>query len=128
MSPAVALTPRVRIMVICDAVWESKIKADVFDLEGVRQSMTVEAVPFVPLQLWLFLVLSSPRAGSFPGYVRIVNDRTEKAVFYHTWILARRSTLTQEQRRSTPRYGARSPKMGPIAFRFGFSVRRGATC
>ena len=79
---AAALTPRVRMMAICDAVRESMVEADVFDLEGVRQSMAAQAFPFVPSQLWLFLVLSSPRAGSFPGYVRIVNDGTEKAVFY----------------------------------------------
>src|ERR1019366_2338202 len=79
---AAALTPRVRMMAICDAVRGSMIEADVFDLEGVRQSMAAQTSPFVPSQLWLFLVLSSPRAGSFPGYIRIVNDRTEKAVFY----------------------------------------------
>ena len=79
---AAALTPRVRMMAICDAVRESMIEADVFDLEGVRQSMAAQAFPLVPSQLCLFLVLSSPRAGSFPGYIRIVNDRTEKAVFY----------------------------------------------
>jgi hypothetical protein len=82
MSAAVALTPRVRMMAICDDVRESILEADVFDLDGVRQSIDAPAFPFVPLQLWLFLVLSSPRAGSFPGYIRIVNDRTEKAVFF----------------------------------------------
>jgi hypothetical protein len=82
MSAAVALTPRVRMMAICDAVRESMVEADVFDLEGVRQSMAAQAFPFVPSQLWLFLVLSSPRAGSFPGYIRIVNDSTAKAVFF----------------------------------------------
>jgi hypothetical protein len=30
----------------------------------------------------LFLVLSSPRPGRFPGYVRVINDQTNKAVFY----------------------------------------------
>jgi hypothetical protein len=34
MGAAVALTPRVRIMVICDAVRKSKIEADVFNLKA----------------------------------------------------------------------------------------------
>src|ERR1051325_3335773 len=82
MSAAVAVTPRVRIMVICDAVLESMIEPGFYDLEGVRQTMTTDAFPFVPAQLWLFLLLSSPRAGSFPGYVRVVNERTDRVVFY----------------------------------------------
>jgi hypothetical protein len=79
---AAALTPRVRIMAICDGVRESKTEAGVFHLKGVRQGMTADAFPFVPARLWLFLVLSSPRAGEFPGYLRVVNDRTDKAILY----------------------------------------------
>lgn len=69
-------------MAICDGVRASKIEADVFHLKGVRQSVTANAFPFVPARLWLFLVISSPRAGEFPGYLKIVNDRTDKAVLY----------------------------------------------
>src|SRR5713226_2406186 len=79
---AAALTPRVRIMAICDGVREGKTEAGVFHLKGVRQGLTADAFPFVPERLWLFLVLSSPRAGEFPGYLVVVNDRTEKIVFY----------------------------------------------
>src|ERR1022692_638623 len=76
------LTPRVRIMAICDGVRESKFEAGVFNLKGVRQGMTADAFPFVPNRLWLFLLLSSPRAGEFTGYVRVVNDQTDLIVFH----------------------------------------------
>lgn len=79
---AVALTPRVRMMAICDGVRESKTEVDVFHLKGVRQAVTADAFPFFPRRLWLFLVLTSPRLGDFPGYLRVVNDQTDKAVFY----------------------------------------------
>src|SRR5437899_721972 len=81
MAPA-ALTPRVRIMAICDGVRESKIEAGVFHLKGVRQAITAQAFPFVPARLWLFVVLSSPRGGTFPGYVRVVSDETGRVVFH----------------------------------------------
>jgi hypothetical protein len=32
--------------------------------------------------LWLFLVLSSPRPGIYPGYVRVINEATDKAVLF----------------------------------------------
>jgi hypothetical protein len=79
---AAALTPRVRIMAICDGVRASKTEADVFHLKGVRQGMTADAFPFVPSQLRLFVLLASPRAGEFPAYVAVVNDSTDKIIFY----------------------------------------------
>jgi hypothetical protein len=79
---AAALTPRVRMMATCDGVRPSKIEVDVFHLKGVRQAMTARALPFIPDQLWLFVLFSSPRAGEFPWYVRVVNDRTGKAILY----------------------------------------------
>src|SRR5437868_5381055 len=79
---AAALTPRVRIMAICDEVRKSKTEVDVFHLKGVRQGITARRFPFLPKQLWLFLLLSCPRDGEYPCYVRIVNDRTDKIVFY----------------------------------------------
>ena len=77
-----ALTPRVRIMTICDGVRESKAEAGVFHLKGVRQAMTAQSFPIVPSRLWLFVLLSSPRAGEFPGYVRVVDERTDRVVFH----------------------------------------------
>jgi hypothetical protein len=79
---AAALTPRVRMMAICDGVRESKFEAGVFHLKGVRQGMTAGAFPFVPARLWLFLLPSNPRAGEFTSYVRVVNDRTDRVVFH----------------------------------------------
>ena len=79
---AVALTPRVRSMTICDGVSESKTEVGVFHLKGVRQAMTAGTFPFVPSRLWLFVLLSSPRPGEFPGYVRVVNDRTDRVVYH----------------------------------------------
>src|SRR5260370_31519372 len=79
---AAALTPRVRIMAVCDRVRESTTEAGVFDLKGVRQEITANGFPFVPSRLWLFLVLSSPRPGEYPGYVRVIDESTDKTVFY----------------------------------------------
>src|SRR5437762_1006743 len=81
MGVAAALTPRVRIMVICDSVGKCKTEAGVFHLKGVRQAVTARAFPFAP-SLWVFLLLSSHRAGVFPGYVRVVNDKTDRVVFH----------------------------------------------
>jgi hypothetical protein len=75
-----ALAPRVRLMAICDGVRESKIEAGVFNLKGVRQGITALAFP-LPAELRLFLVLSCPRAGEFPGSILVTNSRTEKAIF-----------------------------------------------
>ena len=94
---AAALTPRVRMMAICDRVRETKTETDVFHLKGVRQAITANAFPFGPAHLWLFLVLSNPRGGEFPGYLRVINDRTDKRS--HTAIsrLGRNSTRTAER-------------------------------
>jgi hypothetical protein len=82
MGIAAALTPRVRLMVICDKIRASKTEADVFDLKGVRQSLTTNVVPFFPRDLWLFVLLSSPRYGRFPGYVCVVNENNDKTIYF----------------------------------------------
>jgi hypothetical protein len=76
-----ALAPRVRILVVCDAVRASQIEDRVFHLRGARSHILAESFP-LRRRLRLFLVLSSPRPGRFPGYVRVINDQTNKAVFY----------------------------------------------
>jgi hypothetical protein len=78
---AVDLTPRVRIMAVCNGVRRSKMEWGVFDLKGVRQSFLASTFPFVA-RLWLYLLLSSPRAGDHAGYVVLVNEKTDKTVFY----------------------------------------------
>jgi hypothetical protein len=77
-----ALTPRVRILAICDRVRESQTESGVFHLTGVRQEIVADAFPFVPSRLWLFLLLSSVRAGEFTCYIRIVKENTDQTVFY----------------------------------------------
>jgi hypothetical protein len=71
---AAALTPRVRIMVICDDVIPSEIEDRVFTLESVRQQRWTEFLPYLG-DLSVFLVLSSPRQGDFVGLLLIRNDR-----------------------------------------------------
>jgi hypothetical protein len=79
---AAALTPRVRLMAVCDQVRESTAEAGVYHLRGVRQGIAAQVFPFAAFRLWLFLVLSSPRPGSYPGYVRVLDDGTDKAIFF----------------------------------------------
>lgn len=77
-----SLTPLVRLITVCDGVRESRTESGVYHLKGVRQWITAHAFPFVPNRLWLFLLLSSPRPGEFPGYVVAVHAKTDKAIFY----------------------------------------------
>jgi hypothetical protein len=79
---AAALALRVRFMALCDGVRESPTEAGVFDLKGIRQEIVAETFPFAPRRLWLFLVLTSPRPGRYPGYIRVIHHRTDKTVFY----------------------------------------------
>ena len=80
MATAV-LTPRVRLATICDAVRESQREAGVYHLRGVRQRIVAPAFPVAASRLWLFLVLSSPRPGTYPGYIRVLDEGTDKAIF-----------------------------------------------
>jgi len=68
-------------MTVCDKARESRIESGVFDLKGVRQEISANSFP-CRFRLWLFLVLSSPRDGVFPAYVVVVNDKTDKTIFY----------------------------------------------
>jgi hypothetical protein len=79
---AAVLTPRVRLMTVCDRARESDTEAGVYHLRGVRQRIVAQAFPFVPFRLWVFLVLSSHRPGTYPGYLRVLTDATDKAVFF----------------------------------------------
>lgn len=79
---AAALSPRVRLATVCDHVRESRTEAGVYHLRGVRQRIVAPALPFAASRLWLFLVLSSPRPGTYPGYVRVIDEGTDKAIFF----------------------------------------------
>ena len=79
---AAVLTPRIRLMAICDGVRESTIEAGVFHVKGLRHWIAAQVFPFLPARLWLFLVFSSTRPGRFPGYVLVIDNRTDKTIFY----------------------------------------------
>src|SRR5438105_3766359 len=79
---AAALTPRVRLATVCDRARESRTEPGVYHLRGVRQRIVVPTFPFAPSRLWLFLVLSSPRTGAYPGSVRVIDEATDKAVYF----------------------------------------------
>src|SRR5262249_44647307 len=76
--PAAALTPRMRIMVLCEEVVPSEIESGVFNLEGVRQHLFARAFP-CRCSLSLFLGLSSTRKGRFQGKVLLVDDNDPEA-------------------------------------------------
>jgi hypothetical protein len=78
---AVALTPRVRTLVVCDEVTASETEAGVFTLEGVRQHIAAESFPCL-FRPSLFLLLSSPRKGTYRGKVLVVSERTDHAIRY----------------------------------------------
>jgi hypothetical protein len=79
---AAVLTPRVRLATVCDRVQKSPTEAGVYHLRGVRQSIVAPAFPFQTSRLWLFLVLSSHRPGPCPGYVRVIDEVTDKAILF----------------------------------------------
>ncbi len=69
---AAALTPRVRLMAICDDATPSDIESGVYTLEGVRQGIVADRLP-CRRDLVAFLVLSCPRPGTHSGWVQVVN-------------------------------------------------------
>ena len=73
-----AVTPRVRTIVICDEVVPSLLEAGVFTLEGVRQHLEPPSLPW-RATLSLFMLLSSPRKGSYSAKILIVNERYQIA-------------------------------------------------
>jgi hypothetical protein len=79
---AAVLTPRIRLMTICNGVRESTTEAGVFHVKGLRQRIVAQGFPFAPARLWLFLVFSSTRPGVFPGYVLVIDNQSAKAIFY----------------------------------------------
>jgi hypothetical protein len=79
---AAVLTSRIRLMTICDGVRESTTEDGVFHVKGLRQRIVAQGFPFAPACLWLFLVFSSTLPGVFPGYVLVIDDQTDKAIFY----------------------------------------------
>jgi hypothetical protein len=81
-----ALTPRVRVLVVCDGIRASRIEENVFTLRGARYQISADSFP-LRRRLQLFLVLSCPRQGRFPAYVQVVEDQTDRTVFHTAHLL-----------------------------------------
>lgn len=76
-----ALIPRVRTLVVCDGVRASRREESVFHLRGTRYHLRADSFP-LRRRLRLFLILSSPRPGRFPGYVKVIDDSDDRVVYY----------------------------------------------
>lgn len=76
---AAALTPRVRIMVVCDDVTASNTEDGVFTLEGVRQRIYAPSLP-CQKDLHVYLLVACPRRGRYEGAVGVVNSETTRLV------------------------------------------------
>jgi hypothetical protein len=81
MMSAAALTPRVRILAVCDEAIPSEIEEGVFTLEGVRQYAVASAFPYRH-SLSIYLLLSSARKGTYSGKIRIVDIGDTRTVRY----------------------------------------------
>jgi hypothetical protein len=75
------VTPRVRNLIVCDRIRASTAEDGVFHLRGARCWLTLDDLS-TRRRLHLFVILSSPRAGRFPGYVRVIDSQTDRTVFY----------------------------------------------
>ena len=76
-----ALMPRVRVLMLCDGIRASRIEENVFTLRGARYLVYADSFP-LRRRLQMFLLLSSPRRGRFPGDVQVVEDETDRVVFH----------------------------------------------
>lgn len=124
MSAAV-LTPRIRLMTVCDGIRESETEAGVYHLKGLRQRIVAPGFPFAPARLWLFLVFSSPRPGEFPGYVLVIDDRTDNAIFYRPLTPAPRFAANEETIIGLARLRCSFPHGGRYTIQFWFYQDRG---
>jgi len=116
-----AVTPRVRTIVICDDVVASSTEEGVFTLEGVRQHLTAASFPW-RAALSVFLLLSSPRKGKYPGKVLVVNERNDRTIRYVKFV-----ATFQEENELLPLAIALGdcvfPEAGPYSFQVYFSAR-----
>jgi hypothetical protein len=122
MSPA-ALTPRVRIMVVCDNVIPDELEGGVFTLERARQHLSSASFPFFA-DLNLFLLLSSARKVTYPGKVVLLSDDDDKTVRYAEFEV----TFTEDNE-VLPTYlelaRCRFPELGPYTFEVWFTAPSG---
>jgi hypothetical protein len=75
-----ALTPRVRTLVVCEHATERKGEPGVFDLTGVREKLSTDKLP-ASFNLSVFMLLSRPCPGQFPGEVLVIRQGDDKAVW-----------------------------------------------
>lgn len=111
-----AITPRVRTIVICDAVSASRTEDRVFTLRRVRQQLEAAAIPW-RATLRVFLLLSSPRKGRYPGRVLIINERNEYVIRYAKFVAE-----FEEDNELLPLYVDMSECAFPEAGRYNFAV------
>jgi hypothetical protein len=122
---AAVLTPRIRLLAICDGVRESNTEAGVFHVRGLRQRIVAPSFPFVPSRLWLFLVFSSPRAGVFPGYVLVIVDEADKTIFYRPLTPPPRFEANEEEYFGLVRLRCSFPHGGRYTIQFWFFQDQG---
>jgi hypothetical protein len=111
-----AVTPRVRTIVICDAVSASRAEERVFNLKGVRQHLEAASFP-LRAKLSVYLLLSSPRKGRYPGRVLIVNERNERVIRYEKFLAE-----FEEDNDLLPLYVNMSECVFPEAGHYNFAV------
>jgi len=122
---AAVVTPRIRLMTVCDGVRESRIEAGVYHVKGLRQRIVAQAFPFAPLSLWLFLVFSSRRPGEYPGYIRVLDDTTEKAILYCPMTPSPRFGANDETLSGHARLRCSFPHEGRYTIQFWFFQEQG---
>ncbi|HEV8060646.1 MAG TPA: hypothetical protein VGP68_12265 [Gemmataceae bacterium] len=122
---AAVLTPRVRLMAICDGVRESKTEAGVYHVKGLRQRIVGLAFPFVPPRLWLFMLLSSARSGEFPVYVLVTNDRSDKTILYGDLTPHPKFEANEEAVVKVTRLGCSFPQPGRYTVQIWFFQEQG---
>jgi hypothetical protein len=111
-----AITPRVRTIVICDAVSASRSEERVFNLKGVRQHLEAASFP-LHAELRVYLLLSSPRKGRYPGRVVLVNERNDRAIRYVKFIAE-----FEEDNEPLPMYVDMGECVFPEAGQYNFAV------
>lgn len=111
-----AVTPRVRTIVICDDVSASRAEDRVFTLKGVRQHLEAASFP-LRAKLLVYLLLSSPRKGSYPGRVLIVNERNDHVIRYEKFL-----AKFEEDNERLPLYVNMNECVFPEAGRYNFEV------
>jgi hypothetical protein len=121
---AAALTPRVRILAVCDGVAASETEAGVFTLEGVRQHLRAESFPCL-FRPSLFLLLSTPRKETYRGKVLLIHERTDRTLRYLGFLAA-----FEEDNELLPLYldvrDCEFPEPGLYTFQVWFTAANGA--